>query len=143
MPVPDSSALTPRQRRAAAALLRGPALAVAGLARRFAAEGHELALVGGSVRDVFLGRRYGDLDLATDARRPQDPPDSRRPGKRRAHHPDHRTAPAGTSAPPRANATSPSSASTTSPPGAPLPGQAGRWPSTPGSGTSPGTSTPS
>ena len=68
MPVPDSSALTPRQRRAAAALLRGPATAVAGLARRFAAEGHDLALVGGSVRDVFLGRRYGDLDLATDAR---------------------------------------------------------------------------
>jgi poly(A) polymerase len=68
MPVPDSSALTPRQRRAAAALLRGPAMAVAGLARRFAAEGHELALVGGSVRDVFLGRRPGDVDLATDAR---------------------------------------------------------------------------
>src|SRR5262245_18447556 len=68
MPVPDSSALAPRQRRAAAALLRGPAMAVAGLARRFAAEGHELALVGGSVRDVFLGRRHGDLDLATDAR---------------------------------------------------------------------------
>ena len=43
-------------------------MAVAGLARRFAAEGHELALVGGSVRDVFLGRRHGDLDLATDAR---------------------------------------------------------------------------
>jgi poly(A) polymerase len=68
MPVPDSSALTPGQRRAAAALLRGPATAVAGLARRFAAEGRELALVGGSVRDVFLGRRHGDLDLATDAR---------------------------------------------------------------------------
>src|SRR5690349_9279772 len=66
--VPDSSALTPRQRRAAAALLRGPATAVAGLARRFATEGRELALVGGSVRDVFLGRRHGDLDLATDAR---------------------------------------------------------------------------
>jgi hypothetical protein len=66
--VPDSSALTPRQRRAVTALLRGPATAVAGLARRFAAEGHELALVGGSVRDVFLGRRHGDLDLATGAR---------------------------------------------------------------------------
>src|SRR5690348_7900662 len=68
MPVPDSSALPPRSRRVAAALLRGPAMAVAGLARRFAAEGYELALVGGSVRDVFLGRRHGDLDLATDAR---------------------------------------------------------------------------
>ncbi|HET9973378.1 MAG TPA: CCA tRNA nucleotidyltransferase [Streptosporangiaceae bacterium] len=49
-------------------MLRGPATAVAGLARRFAAEGHELALVGGSVRDAFLGRRHADLDLATDAR---------------------------------------------------------------------------
>jgi poly(A) polymerase len=68
MPVPDSSALTPRQHRAAAALLRGPATAVASLARRFAAEGYELALVGGSVRGAFLGRRRGDLDLATDAR---------------------------------------------------------------------------
>ena len=46
----------------------GPPTAVAGLARRFAAEGHELALVGGSVRDVFLGPRHGDVDLATDAR---------------------------------------------------------------------------
>jgi hypothetical protein len=49
MPVPDSSALTLRQRRAAAALLRGPAMAVAGLARRFAAEGHELARVGATI----------------------------------------------------------------------------------------------
>jgi poly(A) polymerase len=40
---------------------------VAGLARRFAADGHQLSLVGGSVRDVFLGRSSGDLDLATDA----------------------------------------------------------------------------
>jgi poly(A) polymerase len=65
--VPESSDLTPQQRRAAAALLREPAAAVAGLARRFAADGHQLSLVGGSVRDVFLGRSSGDLDLATDA----------------------------------------------------------------------------
>jgi poly(A) polymerase len=65
--VPDSSDLTPQQRRAAAVLLREPAAAVAGLARRFAADGHQLSLVGGSVRDVFLGRSSGDLDLATDA----------------------------------------------------------------------------
>ncbi|HEV3067215.1 MAG TPA: CCA tRNA nucleotidyltransferase [Streptosporangiaceae bacterium] len=68
MPVPDSSDLTPRQRRAAAALLREPAAAVAGLAGLFAAGGHQLSLVGGSVRDAFLGRSRGDLDLATDAR---------------------------------------------------------------------------
>jgi poly(A) polymerase len=68
MPVPDSTNLTARQRRAAAALLREPAAKVAGLARLFAQRGHQLALVGGSVRDVFLGRDPGDLDLATDAR---------------------------------------------------------------------------
>ena len=68
MPVPDSSDLTPGQRRAAAALLRGPATAVAGLVDLFTRQGHELSLVGGSVRDVFLGRDPGDLDLATDAR---------------------------------------------------------------------------
>jgi len=68
MPVPDSHDLTPEQRRAAAALLREAAAPVAGLARLFTRRGHELALVGGSVRDVFLGRGPGDLDLATDAR---------------------------------------------------------------------------
>src|SRR5689334_21607921 len=65
--MPVSSDLSPRQRRAAAALLREPAAAVSGLARQFAAVGHQLSLVGGSVRDVFLGRASGDLDLATDA----------------------------------------------------------------------------
>ncbi|WP_285707765.1 CCA tRNA nucleotidyltransferase [Microtetraspora sp. NBRC 16547] len=38
------------------------------LGEMFAARGHELALVGGSVRDVFLGRIGNDLDLTTDAR---------------------------------------------------------------------------
>ncbi|HEX2821694.1 MAG TPA: CCA tRNA nucleotidyltransferase [Streptosporangiaceae bacterium] len=40
---------------------------VAGIGRLFADHGHELALVGGPVRDVFLGQRPGDLDLTTDA----------------------------------------------------------------------------
>jgi poly(A) polymerase len=66
--VPDSHDLTPAQRRAAVALLRRTAAPAAGLARQFARHGHELALVGGSVRDVFLGRDPGDLDLTTDAR---------------------------------------------------------------------------
>jgi poly(A) polymerase len=68
--VPDSSDLTPDQRRAAAALLREPAAAITGLAALFAAEGHELALVGGMIRDVFLRREVRDreYDLATDAR---------------------------------------------------------------------------
>ena len=35
---------------------------------RFAAAGHELALVGGPVRDAFLGRTSPDLDFTTSAR---------------------------------------------------------------------------
>jgi poly(A) polymerase len=38
------------------------------LAERFAAAGHTLALVGGSVRDALLGRLGDDLDFTTDAR---------------------------------------------------------------------------
>ncbi|HEV3171465.1 MAG TPA: CCA tRNA nucleotidyltransferase [Actinocrinis sp.] len=38
------------------------------LAERFAAAGHALALVGGSVRDAVLGRLGDDLDFTTDAR---------------------------------------------------------------------------
>ncbi len=68
MPVPDDNELTPEQRRAAVALLRRPAAAVAELGRAFARNGFELSLVGGSVRDVFLSRAHQDLDLATDAR---------------------------------------------------------------------------
>ena len=70
MPVPDSSSLSPfsdDQRKAAAALLRTVSPAADDLGRIFARNGHELALVGGPVRDVFLGRRPGDLDLTTDA----------------------------------------------------------------------------
>jgi poly(A) polymerase len=37
------------------------------LGSRFAAAGHELALVGGPVRDAALGRVVADLDLTTDA----------------------------------------------------------------------------
>jgi poly(A) polymerase len=37
------------------------------LAGRFAAAGHEFALVGGPVRDAFLGRAVTDLDFTTDA----------------------------------------------------------------------------
>ena len=37
------------------------------IGERFAAAGHELALVGGPVRDAFLGRQAADLDLTTDA----------------------------------------------------------------------------
>jgi poly(A) polymerase len=41
------------------------------LAGRFAAAGHSLYLVGGSVRDALLGRLGTDLDFTTDARPPR------------------------------------------------------------------------
>jgi poly(A) polymerase len=66
--VPDSNDLTPGQRKAAAALLREAAAPLAPLGRIFARHDHQLALVGGSVRDVFLRRGHSDLDLTTDAR---------------------------------------------------------------------------
>jgi poly(A) polymerase len=66
MAVPMSN----EQRKAVAALLRERVPAVAEIGRLFARRGHELALVGGPVRDVLLGQQPGDLDLTTDA-----PPD--------------------------------------------------------------------
>src|SRR5215831_12893947 len=59
-------ALTEAQRRAVAELLRVSPVADE-LGRRFSAAGHELHLVGGSVRDALLGRLGDDLDFATDA----------------------------------------------------------------------------
>ena len=71
MPVSDSTSVplpSPDQRKAAAALLRTLTPGAAELGELFARAGHELALVGGSVRDVFLGGRpEGDLDMTTDA----------------------------------------------------------------------------
>jgi poly(A) polymerase len=55
------------QRKAAAALLRQQVPGAAGIGRLFARHGYQLALVGGPVRDVFLGERPSDLDLTTDA----------------------------------------------------------------------------
>jgi len=66
--------MTPEQRQAASELLRsalsGRRRKVDELARIFVRHGHEITLVGGPVRDAFLGRPSGDVDLATDA-----PPD--------------------------------------------------------------------
>ena len=67
MLVPNSVSVTDEQRKALAALLRKIAPVADELGRRFAAAGHELALVGGPVRDMFLGRTSPDLDLTTDA----------------------------------------------------------------------------
>ncbi|MFD1505943.1 CCA tRNA nucleotidyltransferase [Georgenia yuyongxinii] len=66
-----SSAATSRivdlQRRALAAFASLPP-AVLELGQVFADAGHELALVGGPVRDAFLGEVSHDLDFATSAR---------------------------------------------------------------------------
>jgi len=67
MPVPDSTQLTPAQRKAAAELLAARTRPLDDLALLFTRAGHQLALVGGPVRDVFLRRDPDDLDLATDA----------------------------------------------------------------------------
>jgi poly(A) polymerase len=63
----DPAGLTAAQGRAVVELLRISPVAV-DLGRRFAAAGHELALVGGTVRDALLGRLGEDLDFATSAR---------------------------------------------------------------------------
>ncbi|MCL2667337.1 MAG: CCA tRNA nucleotidyltransferase [Micrococcales bacterium] len=54
------------RRNAAQVLAALPPQALA-LGEAFAAAGHELALVGGPVRDAFLGRASHDLDFATSA----------------------------------------------------------------------------
>ncbi|HET6737532.1 MAG TPA: CCA tRNA nucleotidyltransferase, partial [Kribbella sp.] len=54
------------QQRAVQALLE-LAPVVDELGSRFAAAGHEIALVGGPVRDILLGRGSKDLDFTTSA----------------------------------------------------------------------------
>jgi poly(A) polymerase len=63
-PVPS---LTSAQENAVRELLRVSPVAVE-LGERFAAAGHALHLVGGSVRDALLGRLGDDLDFTTSAR---------------------------------------------------------------------------
>jgi poly(A) polymerase len=58
--------LTAAQSLAVSELLRVSPMADE-LGRRFAKAGHEIHLVGGSVRDALLGRLGNDLDFATDA----------------------------------------------------------------------------
>lgn len=60
------SELNSAQRKAVAELLRVSPVADE-LGGRFAAAGHELHLVGGSVRDALLGKLGDDLDFCTDA----------------------------------------------------------------------------
>jgi poly(A) polymerase len=65
--VPDSAADAELLAAAQRALNRH-ADVLGSLGRLFAEEGHELYLVGGSVRDALLGRLGNDLDFTTDAR---------------------------------------------------------------------------
>lgn len=66
MPDPQPQSDAPAVRAAVATVLReNPVLA--DLGALFAAAGHELALVGGPVRDALLGRPVNDLDLTTSA----------------------------------------------------------------------------
>jgi poly(A) polymerase len=65
--VPDSAADAELLAGAAKALNRH-SLVLGELGRLFADAGHELYLVGGSVRDALLGRLGNDLDFTTDAR---------------------------------------------------------------------------
>jgi poly(A) polymerase len=65
-PTPPDQSRLPLLRGAVARL--APVLPLLNeLGERFAAAGHELALVGGPVRDAFLGRMSPDLDFTTDA----------------------------------------------------------------------------
>src|SRR5580698_11551723 len=67
-PVPiNKQPMSQQRQQAAAALLATVSPLADELGDLFARHGHELALVGGPVRDVFLGRVPGDLDLTTDA----------------------------------------------------------------------------
>ncbi|TJZ80089.1 CCA tRNA nucleotidyltransferase [Rhodococcus oryzae] len=66
-PTPDADRRA-RLLKDASATLRGLADVLTPLGARFAAAGHELYLVGGSVRDAVLGRLGTDLDFTTDAR---------------------------------------------------------------------------
>ena len=65
--MPGGSAVDPGLLRAAVATLAPALPLLRELGERFAAAGYELALVGGPVRDAFLGRTAPDLDFTTDA----------------------------------------------------------------------------
>ena len=83
---PDlSAALVALQKRALGVLAGLPADALE-LGELFRAAGHELALVGGPVRDAFLGRASADLDFATSATPGRDAGDPGPLGRRALGH---------------------------------------------------------
>ncbi|HTM85502.1 MAG TPA: CCA tRNA nucleotidyltransferase [Mycobacterium sp.] len=66
--MPDSAAADAELLAGALVALNRHADVLRGLGALFAGAGHELYLVGGSVRDALLGRPLNDLDFTTDAR---------------------------------------------------------------------------
>ena len=78
----SSASPAPRRRRTAARLPVADELGA-----RFAAAGHELHLVGGSVRDALLGRLGDDLDFATERAPGRDARGSSTAGPRRSGRP--------------------------------------------------------
>ena len=66
--MPNDSRPDAEQLAAAAVALNRHAEVLGAVGRLFAEAGHELYLVGGSVRDALLGRLGNDLDFTTDAR---------------------------------------------------------------------------
>ena len=67
MPGGSDQPVDPSLLRAAVSTLAPALPLLRELGERFAAAGHELALVGGPVRDAFIGRTAPDLDFTTDA----------------------------------------------------------------------------
>ena len=67
-PTPDPTDRLAEAQRAAIRELLRVAPVIDTLGARFAAAGHEIALVGGSVRDALLDRLGKDLDFTTSAR---------------------------------------------------------------------------
>jgi len=68
VPAPDSSVVTVADaQRLVSAELDRISPVIDDLGRLFEAAGHELALVGGPVRDAMLGRQHNDLDFTTSA----------------------------------------------------------------------------
>jgi poly(A) polymerase len=64
----DNQTRSRKLRRTAAKVWTSLPTEVLALGEAFAAAGHEIALVGGPVRDAFLGREATDLDFTTSAR---------------------------------------------------------------------------
>ena len=91
--MPDPAQADAELLAAAAVALNRHADVLRELGAVFADAGHELYLVGGSVRDALLGRLGNDLDFTTDARPEQMQRMLRGPGPMRCGTPGSNSAP--------------------------------------------------